>query len=109
MENSKNEVKKFGTIFDCGLVALTLLFTLIKITIDYNDKSWVNYNSRTYRLSNREIDDRDKDLVASVKATGIKTKGMEVYDVQGSGKTSTVILLKTSDVKFLMYGLVGGP
>lgn len=65
---------------------------------------------RLYNLSAASAADDDlKPLLRDVRPTGTDIFGEEVYDLPQSTKTSTVILLKSKDGTFHVYGLSGGP
>ena len=48
-------------------------------------------------------------MIRTLDDTGIKTKGMEVFDDLDNPDVSTVIYMKTQNDTFLSYELSGGP
>jgi len=75
----------------------------------YLNKDSLTYDGRTYTKSSLDVDDDTLKIISTLDDTGIKAKGMEVFDDLDNPYASTVIYLKTQDDTFLMYALSGGP
>jgi len=75
----------------------------------YLNKDSVTYDGRTYTKSSLDVDADTLKIISTLDDTGVKAKGMEVFDDLDNPDASTVIYLKTQDDTFLEYALSGGP
>lgn len=73
----------------------------------------IEFNGRSYLLSGNQYEGNmfeiHKKYLEGSHATGVFTKGMEVYRYGDGTNTPTVLYLRKKDGTFLIYGLSGGP
>jgi transcriptional regulator with XRE-family HTH domain len=95
-------------IFISGALSGVLTYRLAKAELD---TSQISYAGRTYHQSTRPFGDNPNDeiLLESYMDTGVKVKGMEVFDAGEHQYASTILLLRTVDGIYLLYVLDGGP
>ena len=97
------------------LIALLIIVLLgaaalgIREAAEYLNTDILSYDGRTYTKSSLEVDADTLEIIHTLDDTGVKVKGMEVFDDLDNPYASTVIYLKTQDDTFLEYVLSGGP
>ncbi len=91
-------------VFLSGALAYRAVAAALDTTrIRYDGRDYVQSSLSFLDLQNHEL------LLESVVDTGVRVKGMEVYDDPDNPYASTLLLLKPAVGSFLVYTLQGGP